>query len=167
MSQTNDLYEAGATYKACITDQMFAKEADNKSGFRVILTVRPLSRVKDRKDTTGATEECPHDECEVSIRIDTGDDASMVRAGKDLQRLGLDDDDPRRFHPEHPQALLVVGKEVHVKFNAVGAYTYCNLAWPLAKADIASLLQDGDDIKKKMAAARAMPKHKRDAAKSK
>jgi hypothetical protein len=51
-------------------------------------------------------------------------------AVRDLERLGFPGDDISLLHPEHPEHVSLLGKEVHVRMRVVADNEYWNFCWP-------------------------------------
>lgn len=128
--------EDGSVYRGSIVDQAFTVLPEG--GCRAILTVSLKGRLKNGKVAADGVEECPQVERDVWITFDSEEDWKLERAISDLERLGFKDDDISRLHCDHPEAVSLIGKEVHVRCKA-GKFEYWNLAWPQVKATSAEV----------------------------
>lgn len=139
-------------YKAKIIDQMMT--VTHEGDTRIILTVKLTALLKDAHDPGAGAEPCEAKECEVWITVPGGDDdAKLSMALRDLERLDFKDDDISRLHPEHPETVSLVDKEVHVRCKQIGDFEYWNLAWPREKpkaVSVAELQQTTSKLKDKI-----------------
>jgi hypothetical protein len=134
------VYEEGNVYKGSITDQtVCTRERDGEVEVQIPFTVRITARLKDENNPGDGSEECPQHERQVLITIVENDADRLRMALRDLERLGFADDDISRLHPEHPQFVSLVGREVHVRLKVVDDREYWNFAWPREKPKPASL----------------------------
>jgi hypothetical protein len=120
------------TYQGRIIDQAYLTPSGDE--VRIVLTVCIDARLKNEKVAADGAEECPRLEREVWITFGPTDDWKLERAISDLERLGFDSNDLSLLHPDHPEHVSLVGKEVHVRVRTSGAYDYWNLAWPRLKS---------------------------------
>jgi len=146
---------------ARVTDQTVT--VADKGDTRIILTVHLLARPEDAQNPTEHTDDGAPQECEVWITLPADDDRRLAMAVRDLDRLGFVGDDVARLHPDHPQTVSLLGREVNVSRRVVGGYVYWNLAWPRRKATSVAELEAATTLKGKIAAARLKNNGSKDA----
>jgi hypothetical protein len=121
---------------------------------RVVLTVRVTSEWKDPQDPAAGSEPCPPKEVEVWLGLPGDDDKRLRMALRDLGRLGFNDDDVSKLHPDHPQFCSLVGKDVHVRSKVLNGIEYWNLAWPRVKVSLDKLREAAAPLKARISALR-------------
>jgi hypothetical protein len=159
---SNAPYEEGLIYRARITDQMLSLSRDEEP--QLILTVKILSQLKNDKNLSDGTEECPQLEREVRITIVEDDYERLAMALRDLERLGFTGDDVTRLHPDHPECFSLLDKEVFVRMKEVNGNEYWNLAWVREKPKpvaIEALTAKAPTLEANIAAARQRMKEDR------
>jgi hypothetical protein len=139
-------------YKATIIDQTMVTTEQGDT--RVILTVRRTAKLKDGRDSAAGNEPCTPKEVEVWITLAADKETQFRIALDNLERLGFQDEDVTRLHPDHPEAFHLVNKEVYVRCKVVGDQEYWNLAWPREKISLDQLQQAAGPLNAKIAALR-------------
>src|SRR5262245_26504406 len=114
-TNSNAPYEVGMVYRARITDQMLSLSHDGEP--QVVLGIKIQARLKNDKNPSDGTEECPQLEREVRITIVEDDDDRLCMAIRDLERLGFSGDDVTRLHPDHPDCFSLLDKDVYVRMK--------------------------------------------------
>jgi len=133
-------YEEGRVYCATLTDQaVCTRERDGEVGVQLLFGVRILARLKDDNNPDDGVEECASHERQVLITIPANEPQRLHMAMRDLERLGFADDDVTLLHPDHPQFVSLVGRDVHVRMKVVNGFEYWNFAWPRERPRPASL----------------------------
>ena len=124
---SNAPYEEGMVYSAKITDQMLSHSRNEEP--QVVLGIKIHARLKNAKNPSDGTEDCPQLEREVRITIEQDDYDRLCMAIRDLERLGFSDNDISRLHPDHPECFSLLDKDVYVRMKEVNGSEYWNLAW--------------------------------------
>jgi hypothetical protein len=155
MSQTAAIFEDGAVYQAKVIDQMVTRNRDDD--LVVIITVALVGKLRNPKNPSDGTEDCPRAEKEVWVAFVDDDENRLRMAVRDMERLGFTDDDVSRLHPEHPQSFRLLDKEVLVRCRILDGNEYWNFAWPREKpapVEVTELQGRAASLKEKIAAAK-------------
>lgn len=133
---TNDIHEDGAIYRATICDQTMTKNLDGDP--QVVFTTRIDGKVRSGVNEDGQVD--PIDVFERDVYLTFSKDEQKLRiAVNQLERLGFDDTNVAKLHPEHPEFFSVVNQAVYVRCRVKGDATYWNLAWPRRRAKVVGL----------------------------
>jgi hypothetical protein len=154
MDTNSDAYEDGKAYKAKVVDQMLSINAKGEAV--VILTVRVLAKLANDRNPGDGTVPCTQRERQVWIALGADDDRLRM-AIRDLEKLGVVDDDISRLHPEHPDFFSLLEKEVCVRMKVINDLEYWNLAWPREKPKpvaVEAVQQAAESLRGRIAAAR-------------
>src|SRR5262245_39274322 len=127
-SPVGDGFQDGKVYRAKVVDQLITKSYNDE--LQLVLGIKLLAALKNSKNTSDGTEECPQLEREVLITFVEDDSERLRMAVRDLERLGFDDSDITRLHPDHPNHVSLLQKEAYVRMRENNGNEYWNLAWP-------------------------------------
>jgi hypothetical protein len=125
----NELKPA-AVFCGTIADQFPA--ATENGDLHIILSVEVTGKLRDPSDHAAGVDECPCVEREVRLTI-TRDESGDMRtriAVENLERLGVSVSEVSRLHPDHPNAINLIGKLVCVRPRERDGVVFWNLAWP-------------------------------------
>jgi hypothetical protein len=122
-------FQDGQLFRGSICDQLLTKNMNHD--VQVIITVQIDARVLDEQDLR-ALVEIPRFEREVYLTILPGTEQGRI-AERNLDRLGVDEADIKRLHPDHADGISLIDKQVFVRCRVKGESTYWNLAWPRLK----------------------------------
>jgi hypothetical protein len=139
-------------YQARIIDQTIV--TTDQGDPRLILSVRRTAKLKDGKSLAAGTEPCTPGECEVWLTFSVANETQLRIALTNLKRLGFEDDDVSRLHPDHPNTFNLVGTEVFVRSKTVGEFDYWNLVWPREQASLGRVQQAAASLQSRIDAMR-------------
>src|SRR5262249_14491812 len=111
-----------------VIDQALAKSANREA--QLLLTVRIQARLKNERNRADGAEPCLQAEREVRVTFAEDDEQRLRMAVRDFERLGFPADDISLLHPEHPDHVSLLRKEVHVRKRVVADNEYWNFCWP-------------------------------------
>jgi hypothetical protein len=152
-------YEEGGVYQAKVVDQMLTRNGDGE--LQLVLGVRILTRLKNDRNPGDGTVGCPQQEREVWVTFVDDDEQRLHMAARDLERLGVPDDDIAKLHPDHPQFFCLVDKNVFVRMRIVNDFEFWNFAWPRERLGIDDLRQVTCRLSAELAEARQKAKKRR------
>jgi hypothetical protein len=130
--------EDPVVFKAKIIDQALATSGRGET--QLVLTVMLVACLMNPKNPDDGADPCRPQEHEVLISFPEDDEQRLRMAVRDLERLGFEDVNVDRLHPEHADHFTLTGKEVCVRRKVVGGAEYWNLVWPRA-------VLHGDEVK--------------------
>lgn len=123
---SSDNFQDGAVFHGMVCDQILSRNRNDE--LQLVLTVKIEARLRDERNPRGDTEKIAAFERDVFL---TFSDDPRLRGitESNLKRLGFEESDVLKLHPDHPDFLSLLGKEVHVRCRVKGESVYWNLAW--------------------------------------
>ena len=154
-------FTEGSVFCAKIIDQMVANNRDGDP--QLVVTFKLEAQLKNPKRMEDGTVECSQLERDLRITMVGSDDNRLEMAVRDLDRLGFTGEDISQLHPDHPECVSLIGKEVFVRCKMVNDTEFWNLAWVRQKpqaVNIDALAAPAAMLKAKLGEARERLKNK-------
>ena len=144
---------ADYVYAGVIVDQALNETADG--ALQVILTVRLDAKLRDGQDINAGSDPCDPFDVPTIINLALGQYLDLALAN--LRRLGFEGDEFDRLHPDHPEAVLLLDRPVHMRKRAKGGAVYWNLVWPRRQASLGQAQSAAARLKQHLAKADGRP----------
>ena len=122
----NNVIENGAVYQAKIVDQIVSRNRHDE--LQVVFTTEVSGKLTNERDPNCPVESVGTFERDVYLTF-SGEEQRLRMALDHLKRLGFDESDVVKLHPDHPESVSMVGKEVRVRPKIIADVAYWNFAW--------------------------------------
>ena len=125
MNDTN--FEDGSVFQATICDQILSRNRNDE--LQIIFSVKIIANVTTDPGSNAGTESMEPFERDVYVTF-CEDRQRLSIARENLKRLGVEEGvDIIKLHPDHPEFVSLIDKEVQVRCRNKGDNTYWNFAW--------------------------------------
>ena len=122
----NAIFEDGSVFQATICDQILSRNLNEE--LQIIFTVQITAKATTDPGSSVGME--PMEPFERDVYLTLSEDGQKLNiARENLKRLGVEGVDIIKFHPDHPEFVSLIDKEVQVRCRIKGDSTYWNFSW--------------------------------------